>query len=368
MTRLPARRLGAVAILAALLGVAACDIPSEAPIFQQTWVVPTDSVSVRASAFLPSGVAVTAGPPASFAVNTSATVVNTTLGAICAQPACQSAGTVNAPTPAFTSPAGLLGSTVNLPADVNSVTVSGGTLTVVIVNNLGFDPLRPNGTATAPYGQIIFSISSGTVARTDTIRGSATVGIPNGATTTLSAVLPTGVYASSISVAITLVVPAGGNANLNRNNSFALTSSLQGFSASQASVVVTNDSVTTNPTTFSLSDVDLGDQVESGGVELDVVNPFTATANLNVEFNAPAQGGGPAVTVSKPLSIPAQPTSSTSIALSQSELRSLLGKSGVTVRVRGTVNGTGAGNAVIVTPTSQFTLRTRLRLVLNVGA
>lgn len=362
------RRLHGVALLATLTGIAACDIPSEAPIFQQTWIVPTDSATIGVTTLLPSGVSVTAGATPSFAVTTPATVVNTTLGAICSQPACQSATTVNAPTPAFTSPAGLLGSTVNLPTGVTGVTVTGGTLNVVVTNNLGFDPLRPNGVSTAPYGQIIVAVSSGTVARTDTIRGSPTQGVPNATATTLSVNLPTGVYAGSVSIALSLVVPAGSSANLNRNNSFALTSTLQNFGVSQATVVVNNVAVNTAPTSFSLSDVDLGEQVQAGAVLLDIANPFTASAALNLLLAAPAQGGGPAVNISKPITIPAQPNSSVTVNLNQAELRSLLGKSGVSIRVTGNATGTGAGNSTSVLPTSQIVLRTRLQLVLNVGA
>lgn len=361
------RRSRVVAYLLALLGFAACDIPSSAPILQQTWIVPTDSATIGVATFLPAGVAITGGATPSFAITTSATVVNTTLGAMCAQAACQSATTVSAPTPAFTSPPGLLGSTVNLPGGVNSVTVTGGTLNVVITNNLGFDPLKPNGNA-APFGRIIFTISSGTVARTDTIVGSATIGVPNGTATTLTTTLPLGVYAASVSIALTVVVPAGGTASLNRNNSFALTSTLQNLAVSQATVVVNNVAINTSPTTFSLSDVDLAKQVESGAILLDVDNPFTVAGTVNVLLTAPAQGGGPAVSISKPITIPAQPTSATTVLLSQAELQSLLGKQGVNIRVTGNASGTGAGNSTPITPAGRITLRTRLRLVLNVGA
>ena len=362
------RRSRRVALLVALAGVAACDIPSSAPILQQTWIVPTDSATIGAATLLPSGVSITAGATPTFIVSTPATVVNTNLGAICSQPACQSATTVSAPTPAFTSPVGLLGSTVNLPAGVSGVTVTGGTLNVVVTNNLGFDPLRPNGVNAAPYGQIIVTVSSGTVARTDTIRGSSTQGLPNALATTLVVNLPTGVYAGSVSIAISVVVPAGGTASLNRNNAFALTSTLQNFGVSQATVVVSGVAVNTAPTSFSLSDVDLGNQVQSGAVLLDVSNPFTASAALNLLLAAPAQSGEAAVNISKPITIPAQPSSSITVALTQSELQSLLGKTGVSIRVTGTASGTGAGNTTSVTPTSRITLRTRLQLILNVGA
>lgn len=363
-----ARRAALLLACTGLVGVQACDIPSEAPILQQTWIVPTDSASIGAASVLPAGVFVVPGPPASFSFTTVTPSVSTTLGAICAQPACQSATTVTAPTPAFTSPAGLLNSTISFPAGVNGITVTGGQLSVAVNNSLGFDPLRPNGVNTAPYGEVIITVSSGAVSRTDTLRGSPTLGMPNGTTTPLSVTLPTGVYSGTVSVAISVTAPAGGNASMHRDNAFQLQSSLQGFAVSQATVVVNNVAVSTSPVSFSLSDVDVGDHVQGGALLLDIVNPFAATASVDVVLAAPAQNGDPAVTINKAIQITSSPTSSVTVALTQSDLQSLLGKGGVSIRVNGTVNGTGAGNTIVVTPTSQITLRTQLQLILNVGS
>jgi hypothetical protein len=349
------------------VALAACEIPSDLPIFQQTWVVPTDSATIGAGTMLPAGVQITGGASPSFQVTTPTTTVNTTLGAVCGQPACQSGTTVNAPVPAFTSPAGLFNSSVAMPSGVTALTVTGGSLTVTVTNNLGFDPLRPNG-ASAPFGQLIVVTTTGSLTKADTIRGTAASGIANAATTPIAVTLPTGTWGTSVSVALTLVVPAGGNANMASSNALSVQAALTGFAVSQATVVVNGTSVNTTPQSFSLSDLDLVDQVQSGGVDLTVANPLTASASLNVIISAPGTGTGPPVTITKPLTIPATPTSSASISLTQSELRSILGKTGVSIRVSGTASGTGPGNTVSVTPTSQIVLRTQMRLVLNVGA
>lgn len=346
--------------------VAACDIPSDPPILQQTWIIPADSITVGVAEILPANVALNAGGTA-FVVNVAApAAINSTLGVLCGDPACQSPTTVTAPVPAFTSGAGALGTTVSFPSGVNAATVTSGSLNLSVNNTLGFNPLRPNGTS-APFGSIAITLTSGSTTSTTTFTG-ATSSLPTGATTVLNVPLPTGVYTGTISVAAVLNVPAGGNGSLNSANALSIGSAVQSLTVSQATVVVNADAINTSPTEFDLEGVDFGDQVESGGLILDVNNGLTASANMSVAISAPAQNGSAAVTVTKALVIPATATSSSTISLSKAELQSLLGKANVTITVTGTATGSGAGNTVVVTPTQRITLRTRVRLVLNVGA
>lgn len=359
------RRAWRTALLVPLGIVAACDIPSEAPILQQTWVVPTDSVSVGVSEILPAGIALN-GAGTAFQVTTPTANVSTTLATLCGQPACQTGATVTAPVPAFTSPAGAVQADIALPAAATSVTVTGGQLSLVVTNNLGFDPLRPNA-AGAPYGQLSLIITNGALTATTTFSG-GTRALPTGQATTLTAPLPTGTYSGPITVAVELSVPAGDPAPLNGSNSLAVSASLTGVTVSQATVTVNNEAITTTPTDFDLSGVDFADQVESGGLDLTVINPFTATATLNMTITAPAQNGQGPVSIVKAVNVPNAPATALTVALTQAELRQLLGKTGVAIAVAGTATGAGAGNTVAVTPTQRLTVRTSVRVVLNVGA
>ncbi len=359
----PAQR-AAVLVLAGTL--AACEIPSEAPILQQTWIVPGDSVTVSVAQLLPTNVGLNVGGTAFTVAIPSPSNFNATLGTLCGQPACQSGATVVAPVPAFTSGAGTLATNVTFPAGVTAATVSGGTLTLSILNNLGFDPLRPNG-AVAPFGSFAVTLTSGATTSTTTFLG-ATRTMANAATTAFAVTLPVGVYTGSIAVSVTFTVPAGGNASLSSGNSLSVSAAMSGLTLTQAAVAVTNKLVNTSPSAFDLEGADFADQVESGGLLLDIVNPFTASASMSVVIAAPAQGGAGAVSISKSLTILGTPSSTATIILSKLELQSLLGKSNVTMAVTGTATGTGAGNTVTVTPTQRITLRTRVQLVLNVGA
>jgi hypothetical protein len=74
------------------------------------------------------------------------------------------------------------------------------------------------------------------------------------------------------------------------------------------------------------------------------------------------------VSIQKSVNVAASSTTNGTIDLTQTELRSLLGKTGVSISTTGTVNGTGAGNGVTVLPTSELTIRTQLSLTINVGA
>ena len=367
MRLLPVRRAFAAPLLT-LLALAACDLPSEAPIFQQTWVIPTDTVTVGVEELLPDGLSLTAGTPPAFGVSVPDALITTTFGAMCSEPACQSPVTVTAPVPAFTSPAGALSETITFPAGTLAATVTSGAMRIAVTNGLGFDPLRPNGAGSAPYGSLGITITSGAVTSTQTIVGSSTQGMPSGQTTIYTIPLPTGVYTGTIAVDAQFVVPAGNAATMQRDQVLGIVAGLQNLTVSQATVEVIAQAVTTPASDFDLEDVDLGDDVVAGGLLLEVVNPFTATATLALEFAAPAQNGQGAVSFQKTVNVAASSTTNGIITLTQTELRSLLGKTGVSITTTGTVNGTGAGNGVTVLPTSEITIRTQLSLTINVGA
>ena len=362
------RRAPRTVLLACVAALAACGIPSEPPIFEQTWIVPADSITVTASDLVPAGITVTAGATPSFSVTTPTANFSTTLARICGHPVCQSPVSVTTNTPAFSSAPGLLAASVSFPTRVTSVTVAGGLVRFAITNNLGFDPLRPNGPNTAPYGTLTVTITGGASPQSYLITGSPTQGMPNGATTPLNFALATGVYLSTINVDLAPNVPTGGSATINGSNGLAVATSLQSLSVSQASFTVQAESINSAPSAFDLEGVDFADRVQGGALLLTTVNPFTATAAFSLVIQAPAQNGSGAVTISKAVAIPAQPTSTSSISFTRAEIRSLLGKSGVTMRVNGLMSGTGPLNSIILTPTSQLIVRMQLQLLLHVGA
>jgi hypothetical protein len=359
-------RRALTAPLIALAALTACDIPLEAPILRQTWVVPTDTVVVGVQEFLPAGLWVTdAEPPRLYAFIPDA-LIGTTLGAVCGAPECQSAAGVTAPVPGFTSPAGALSATLPLPDGVLALTLSGGTLRIAVTNGFSFDPLRPNGAATAPYGSLAITLTSGAITSSHTVQGSASLGMPSGATTVYSLPLPTGVYTDDFAVDAQLSVPAGDAAMLRSGDVLGIVAGLQQLAIDSATVAVAARYIDAVPSNFDVSDLDLSDNVVGGALLLGITNPFTATAELSLELAAPAQNGRPAVSIIKPLDVPVG-TSTATVPLSGPELNALIGKSGAWVSLFGIVNGTGASNGVTAGPTSRITIRTQLSLSVDQG-
>ncbi len=358
--------------LVVLVGaLAACDKESlekliPIPILQETWVIPGDSMTVGVTHILPTNVAVT-GAGTAFAVTIpSPSSFSTTLGVLCGQVICQSSIAVVAPVPAFSTGTNPLTTTVVFPAGVTAATVASGTLNLSISNSLGFDLLQPSG-GVAPYGSMAITVTSGASTSTTSFTG-ATRTMANGVTTLFAVPMPIGAYTGTIAVSVAFIVPAGANASMQSSNALSVSAAMAGLTLTQATVVVNADPVNTAPSAFDLESADFAGQVESGALLVNVLNSFTASATLSVVIAAPAQNGTGAVSITKALNIPATPTSTASINFSRAELQSILGKSGVTMAVNGTATGTGAGNTVTVTPTQQITLRTRVQLVLNVGA
>lgn len=367
MRTLLTRRAQRAALIALSVGVAACDFPSEPPIFQQTWVVPSDSVQVGVAELLPAGVAVTGGGTA-FAVTTQTANFQATLGALCGQPECQSPGTVNAPVPAFTSAGASLTSAVSFPASVASAQVANGAiLTLAITNNLGFDPLRPNGVGNAPFGSIAVTVTSGAAINATTTFTGATQGIPAGLQTNLQVPLPAGAYSGAVNISIAFTVPAGGNANLAASNSITVGASVSNLTVTGASVTVTNEAISAAPTQLDLDELDFADEVQSGAIELEVTNPLAVTAVAQLTVSAPAQNGQPLVSIVKNINLPALANGTVStVSFTQNELRQLIGKANVTIALTGTANSS-TGQPVAVTPAARIVLKTRMQLVLNIG-
>jgi len=84
------------------------------------------------------------------------------------------------PKPAFTA---TLRSDVPFPVDLDSITLTRGSIQVRVTNRLGFDPLCPGTGSGAPRGQIHIVISNGsTVLGTHTIDG-AVGGVDSAPTT-----------------------------------------------------------------------------------------------------------------------------------------------------------------------------------------
>lgn len=355
-------RAGAVrlAALGAVVAVGACDqfIPTEVPNWTTRWVVPTDSTTIGVSNLLPSSGTVRVAGNA-FEVSFQPVTESRTLGQLAPQTQGFSGQFVPIK-PAFEAS---IDASVNLPTDISSATITGGTVAVVMTNDFSFDPLRPNGN-TEPFGSLAIRVTSGnTLLASDSIDGRTT---PFSRNTTLSRSLnlASTTIAGPVQISVRIRSPQGGPTTVNANDRFTVQVTPQNIRASQAQVRVQNQSISAQNVEFNLSDIDeaIRNRIQGGAILLTVANPFQVGGNLNIGITG---GGTP---INKQVQLTAGSTSATvqEIVLSKEELRSILGRQSIRLSAAGTVNA--PSGAVTVTPSQTIVFRTRLRLDINISA
>jgi hypothetical protein len=312
------------------LGVTGCGIPTDLADWDMTWSVPTTGTSIGVNSLLPSGVS-SAGN--AFAVTVPTTTITRRLGDDCS--ACAAANGLTVPKPAFT---GSGTSTATLPSAVTSATLGANTLNVTLRHGYSFDPLRPSAMARGWLRLVV--TSNGVVIGRDSLNG-ATTAFPSGSTLTRTLTLAGDVTRSGVVVTSTIDSPAG-DAVL-----------MQADASLSATVSLSNQSITSDPTSLDLSDIDsdIRDRAQGGKITLTINNPFAATGALTVSFTGGAQP------VQKSIQLSSGP-STQDISLSKAELRALLGYN-ISLRATGQVNGSSVsvmpGQTVTVSSRLQFT-------------
>jgi hypothetical protein len=331
------------------ISIAACDIPTDVPKIDQRWVFPAKSTSIDVGQLLPSGVSI-AGSGTAFAENVSAISVSQTLGQSCA--ACVALNGRTAPVPAFST---TITNSSNLPANVSSATLAAGTVNVNIQNNFGFDPTAGGGTAT-----ITLTSAGRTVGTTTLSNGQMPAG-----TTTRAITLTPGAIGSSITATTTITSNGGQTATINTNNTVSVTATPTGIQVGSAAVSIANKQVSfTNQNLDIDISQSLVDHVQSGSLILTITNPFNVAMTANMVITVPPQDGQPQRTISKQVQIPAG-NGTVTLTYTGDELRSFLGKTGVTLAGTGTVASNAP--AITVTPTQKVGIDTKLDLSIQVG-
>lgn len=339
------------ACLAAGLLLAGCDIPTDAPIIDQQWVIPVEETSVGVDELLPAGVSVSAG---NFSVAVDPLATNEDLGTLCA--ACGALNLTSAPKPAFTH-----NFTVSqtLPADVQSATIASGSVDITLSHTLGFDPIRPPGGTTGTVTITARDGAGGPAIGQVVIDGATdtfTSGVPLSRTMTLT---PTTV-GSTVELEVAVVSPAGGTTPadfvpINTSTSVSASATVTSLLVSSASVNVESTSVSLEPQSLDVDDIDssLTERIIEGGIVLDVVNPFGVSISGTIVI-------GP---TTKSFAISAGATSQVSLVYSGEELRSFLGQPGITF----SGSGTASGGLVTVTPDQELLIEATLDFTIRIG-
>ena len=347
------RRLVPLATALALLS--ACDIPSSPPRWETHWVVRTETTTIPVASFFSSQVTEVDGE---FRLTATGGALSQTLGTLC--PPCAPFNGMVVPKPAFTA---TLQSEVPFPVDLDSISLTRGTLRVRVTNRLGFDPIRPASAADAPRGRITIAISNGsTVLGSHVIDGAATSFAPGSTldeVISLSAAALPRTLGGAMSFGVTIESPAGDAVAINTAEYILIEAAEASFGASWAKVQVTNRQLSADPVTLDLAglDAELTARVQRGALLLDIANPFAVGGVLTATLSTPG------VTLVR--SLPIVPgASSVSLDFSGTELRSLFGPAPVTLSVSGPVSASPAGS-VTVLPGQALTAAGRLELYLT---
>jgi hypothetical protein len=339
------RSVRATLALAGLAALAACDLPTEAPILEQRWILAVDNSTIAVSELLPSGVTVNGN---NFAVSVSAFTTNRTLGDLCA--ACGPLNGLTAPVPAFN---GNLTLSQSLPADVSQATLVSGSALISVQNGFSFDPLSGGGTLTVrvydgqggrQLGETVFSAP-----------------LAPGAKVTRTLTLAAGSVGSTLFADAALSSSGGQTATINTGQLLTITATPGAILASSARVNVANRAVSVAPVNLDVADIDsaITDRIQSGNIILEVTNPFGVgvAAQLNIDY--------PGGRITKALNVASGATSTNTLAYTGAELRSFLGKSGVRMTGSGTVSS--SAGSISVSPGQQVFIKAKIDLTLRIG-
>ncbi len=337
--RLP--RLCSAAIAGLSLG--ACEIPTEAPIVEQRWMLPLDEVTLHQDQLLPPAVT-TDG--AVYDVSIDPIRVSGSLGSLCA--AC-SPSAAPAPVPAYR---GGFVTLDGLPAEVVAVDVASGTIELTITNGLAFDPLQGGGTVTIT----VAGAGGGPVLGALLLDG-ATLSMPPGSVIRRTISLATGTVRGALETTVEVDSPGGQIASVDLADEVTLDAVVTSLRASAATVDVAGRTVTLTETPLDVEGIDsviIDGITDSGGaVLLEVTNPFGVTFDGSITV-------GPVV---KAVSVDSAPASSITIRFSGDELRSFLGHPSISY------SGSGAlgGGPAVVTPASRMVIDATIDVTVAIG-
>ena len=343
------------ALSGALVLTTGCvELPTDTPIIDQRWVVPSDSTTLSVDRVLPSSVTVVGN---SFQVAVPTVNTSQQLAQFCSQ--C-TVGMGAIPKPAFTAN---IAASAALPSDVAAATLTSGTVVVGITSSLPFDIIRPSATA---RGVVTIAISNnGALIGTDTIAGSSSIP-PNTRVDRTITLRAGSVLSGPLEVQVRVVSPEGDPVQFAAAQNISVQGVPSNIRVSRATVLLNNRTVSSAATTVDLSDVDDGirDRTEGGALLVSIANPFALRGNLTLTLSAP--GITPVVKALR-LEAASPGTTPQRLEFTRDEIRSLFGRDNLSLTVSGPVSGTGTGGAVDVLPGMQAVMSTRFEVAVRLG-
>ena len=339
------------AALAAVL-VVACDIPTELPKWDTTFVVQAESTVVAVGEILPSSVTVAPGGNA-FLLSLSPATFSKSLGEMC--PACLPFNGLAVPKPAF---ADSIKTTIALPADVSSGALISGTIAVQVQNGFNFDPLRPNGGA-SPFGSLTIAIRSGATLLGSVTRDGSVQALPAGGAVSFDIPLNgAATVGGALDVTAAIVSPAGGTTTINTNSALTVTATPTNMLLSSVQVRVQDRIVNATQVALNTGGIDsfVTDHIQGGSLLLTFYNPFNVTGTLTLTITGGTQ------TVTKQVPVAAGATT-VEVPFTAEELKSFIGLGhDVTLSMQGPVT---SASPVTATPSQVLSVSSQLKLIIG---
>ena len=344
--------------LALLIGVLAvgCEYPTEAPAWDQTWVVPVDRIQVGVAELLPAGVNVNADS-SEFLAQTPEASIQVDLATLCGT-ACVLASGLAAPKPEFGD---TLTTSTSLPSGVVSATLAGGTVAGTLAHNFNFDPLRPSTDPGAPRGFIVIRVTSGgNMVAYDSIDG-ADQAFPSSVTLTPTLDIQPVQVTETVDIAIALYSPEGDTITVNASDTVGIRFAPATVRIAQATIEAANLAIDPVVTTLGFGSVDSAtvERITGGALRFGVVNPFTISGTLDMAF----RGSFP--TFQHQLAIQAG-TYAQRVEFSADQVREVLRAGQAEVQASG--NATAPGGTLTIAPSDVMVLDSEFELSVLVGS
>lgn len=342
----------ATLLLAGGLAFAGCEIPTDAPILEQRWIIPAERTTIGVDELLPTGVTVSGS---NFDVSVDPFSISRALGDVC--PGCAAVNGLVAPKPAFTATFSV---TESLPADVSGVGIASGSIQITIQNGFGFDPIRPAGGNTGTITVTLTDGPGGAQIGEITLDG-ATDALSPGSQLTRTMTLATSDISSTLNADVTVNSPSGDAVMIDTSEELDVSATVTSLLVSSATVDVADRDVSLDPVALDVEDIDvqITDRIQSGSIILDITNPFGVGVGGQLTIDQPGQR------ISKTFTVGEGATSTVTLSYTGDELRSFLGKPDVTLTGDGTVSS--SAGAVTVTPDQEMTIDGKIDLTIQIG-
>lgn len=321
--------------------------------WEQTWVVPGETIVVGVASLLPAGVTLSADSTA-FVATVPGFDIDMSLGEMC--PDCGPLHGTTADKPAFSH---TVTTTAALPEALISAALTGDRLDVRLAHDLSFDPLRPSSDAAAERGHIVIEVASGgNVVARDSLSGddvAFTAAAPLEPTLSVNAVEVSNV----LDVSMMIYSPAGDPVEIDTSDTLGLSLLPATVTLAEATLEATGIAVDAPAATLEL-DVDsaLVSRVQRGALQLEVENPFSVEGTLDLEFDLGT------ATMQRSVALVAG-ESSVSVEFTGAELRDLLGAGSVSVTAQGTL--AAPDGTLTVSPGQELVIASLFEIVVLVG-